>query len=72
MKEFDAAWENLEERITLVPGKQVFAAMNNHLQSEYKVTISPIYVSSRLNADEIFPEIINLIDKIEAFRKTNP
>ena len=40
MNEFDKKWASVELRMKIVPGKEVFSALNAHLQSKYKIALN--------------------------------
>ena len=69
MNEFDKKWESVEDRMKIVPGKDVFSALNVHLQSKYKIALSPIFVVESFSRDEVSPQISDLLHKLEEIRK---
>ncbi len=69
ISEFDLHWKDPEVRRLLVPGKEVLAALNSYLQSEYGITISPSLIIDCFTKEEIPLEMKSLIDEIEEFRK---
>ena len=69
MNEFDKKWESVENRMKIVPGKEVFSALNAHLQSKYKIALSPIFVVESFLRDEISPQIADLLGKLDELRK---
>ena len=69
MNEFDKKWESVENRMKIVPGKEVFSALNAHLQSKYKIALSPISVVESFQRDEISPQIADLLRKLDEIRK---
>ena len=69
MNEFDKKWESVENRMKIVPGKEVFSALNAHLQSKYKIALSPIFVVESFLRDEISPKIADLLRKLDEIRK---
>jgi len=69
MNEFDKKWESVEDRMKIVPGKEVFSALNAHLQTKYKIALSPRFVVDSFLRDEISPQIAALLQKIDEIRK---
>ena len=69
MNEFDKKWESVENRMKIVPGKEVFSALNAHLQLKYKIALSPISVVESFLRDEISPQIAALLCKLDEIRK---
>lgn len=53
-----------------MPGKRLFAALNETLQKEADITITSAAVIDAMNHDEIPEEVINLIGKLDDFRST--
>jgi hypothetical protein len=69
MNEFDKTWESVENRMKIVPGKELFSALNTHLQLKYKISLSPIFVVESFLRDEISPQIVELLRKLDGIRK---
>jgi hypothetical protein len=53
----------------IVPGKEVFSALNAHLQTKYKIALSPRFVVESFLRDEVSPQIVTLLQKINEIRK---
>jgi hypothetical protein len=71
MNDFDQKWATVELRMKIVPGKEVFSALNAHLQAKYKISLNPIFVVESFLREEISPQVIELLQKLEAIRKEN-
>ena len=69
MNEFDQKWSTVELRMKIVPGKEVFSALNAYLQTKYKISLNPIFVVESFQREEISPEVSDLLHKLEAIRK---
>ena len=69
MSEFEKTWKNHRDRYLIVPGKEVLSALNTYLQNKYGVTISPTLIINNFKQDEIPSEMVELIEKINDFRK---
>jgi hypothetical protein len=69
MNEFDQKWATVELRMKIVPGKEVFSALNAYLQTKYKISLNPIFVVESFLREEISPEVSELLHKLEAIRK---
>ena len=69
MNEFDKKWESVETRMKIVPGKEVFSALNAHLQSKYKIALSPNFVAESFLRSEVCPQIVALLQKLDEIRK---
>jgi energy-coupling factor transporter ATP-binding protein EcfA2 len=68
MYEFEKIWKNHEDRLLIVPGKEVLSALNTYLQDKYGVTISPALIVNNFKQDEIPSEMVKLIEEIDDFR----
>ena len=62
IKKFDEAWETLSGRLAIVPGKRVLAMLNDELQSEYSINLSPTLIVSQFQREEI-PEVCDSSSK---------
>ena len=69
MNEFDKKWSTVEERMRIVPSKEVFSALNSHLQSKYKISLNPIFVVESFTHEEINPHVVALLHKLDEIRK---
>jgi energy-coupling factor transporter ATP-binding protein EcfA2 len=69
MNEFDQKWQTVGNRMKIVPGKEVFSALNSHLKAKYKIALSPIFVVECFNRDEVDPQVVSLLGKLDALRK---
>jgi len=66
--EFELKWHTLEDRMTIVPGKDVLRALRTELQDNYSVNLTDIGIIDSFKPVEIHPDMIKLLDKIEEFR----
>lgn len=71
MMEFDELWGKLSDRVRIVPGKEVFASLNQYLQQQYQITISPNLVIESFHVHDIPSEIVLIIDHLDQLRKQN-
>ena len=69
MNEFDQKWKSVELRMKIVPGKELFSALNAYLQTKYKISLNPIFVVESFLRDEISPDVVALLNKLEAIRR---
>lgn len=69
MNEFDKKWESVEDRMKMVPGKEVFSALNAYLQPKHKIALSPMFVAESFSRSEISPKIADLLCKLDEIRK---
>jgi len=66
--DFDSKWNLFDERMKLVPGKDLFSALNAYLQETYHVSLSSRAVVDSFTRDEIWPEVCNLVKKLDEAR----
>jgi predicted ATP-dependent endonuclease of OLD family len=69
LEDFDTIWANPNGRLSIVPGKEVLSQINNYLQENYKVTLTPNMIISSMTISEIPEEIVSLIESLEDFSK---
>ncbi len=60
----DARWNNWEKRISTAPAKEIISKLNNKIQSEYGIFVTPIELSAQINREEIDSEIVHVMDEI--------
>ena len=68
MTQYETEWSRDEERLSLVPGKEVLAALNTHLQDNYGITITSSLIIDSFTRSEIPHDMVALIEQIECFR----
>lgn len=69
LDEFDKDWEQLSERLKMVPGKEFISVLNQKLQEQLSLTITHTNIIKSMNTAMIPKEIIDLLKEIETFRK---
>jgi hypothetical protein len=67
LRAFETAWGDLEQRLALVPGKELFSNLNAFLMERYSVSLSQGAVARLFRTSEIPREMVDLVDRIEAF-----
>ena len=68
--EFDDIWRKLSKRLEIVPGKELLAKLNQHLQATYKVTLTALGIISAMRQDEVPEEIVTLMEGLGNFQRT--
>jgi hypothetical protein len=68
MNEFDQKWASPEGRMAMVPGKEIFSALNSHLQQAHRIALSPIVVVGCFLRDEVCPQLLALLLKLDELR----
>lgn len=68
MNEFDRKWASPEGRMAMVPGKELFSSLNKYLQQAHTIALSPIIVVESFLRDEVCPQIVVLLQKLDQLR----
>lgn len=61
----NSKWENFEDRLSLVPGKEVLSKLNQKLTSTYGISLSVMSLATNMTQEEINPEIQTVLKEIE-------
>lgn len=69
LEEFENTWKDWPKRRAIIPGKDLLSKLNQRLQQECSVTITPTAIISAMQRDEVPDEISSLIDQLDQFRK---
>jgi len=67
MTEYDEIWDSLEQRLLMVPGKDVLASLNSYLQDTFGITITPTLIVDSFMVGDIYPEMSELVELIDKF-----
>ena len=51
----------------LVPGKAALSAVNRHLQTKYRISVTPAGIIAATDEDEIPTEMRNLLNELAGF-----
>lgn len=70
-KELEAKWADFEERMKVVPGKEVLSGLNTILQERYKVSITTTLIVSKMRSSEVPMEMRSLIDGLRTFVRSS-
>jgi hypothetical protein len=68
MKMFDAKWDDLSERMELVPGKEVLRELRSFLQSACRVTLTDYRIIDEFRPEEIPADLRALLERLDQFR----
>jgi len=60
-----AEWETVQERLSLVSGKQILGKLSEWMQANYGVPISPMRIARELRRNEIADEVVDVLTAIE-------
>ncbi len=61
LDEFDELWTDFESRMKIVPGKDLFAKLNEYLQTKYSISITHSLIVNTMRKDEIPSSILDLL-----------
>ena len=61
-------WTNLEDRLSLVPGKKVLGRLREKLNTHFSINLTDIRIIDEFRADEIPADLVRLLRKLDAFR----
>ncbi|MER8843600.1 MULTISPECIES: ATP-dependent nuclease [Mesorhizobium] len=67
MNEFDKFWGDADLRMGLIPGKDALSSVNQALQDEYKISVTPTAIIDAMRNEEISIEMKELIKRISVF-----
>ena len=65
---FESHWINWDLRAKIIPGKELLSAFNDHLQSNYNISLSTATIGQSFAPEEVWPEIIDLVQKLDECR----
>lgn len=68
---FNEKWKDVGSRMEIVPGKEVFSALNKFLGDTYHITLTPTNVIASFHKEDIPYDIVTLLRYIDKFRKMN-
>ncbi len=72
LNELDRRWHSLEDRLSLIPGKDALSHLNASLQAASAVSVTPAAIIDAMRVDEVPSEMKDLISMLEEFSKTAP
>ena len=65
-QEFETLWASVPQRLRIVSGRDILAALNEHLHREYAVSLSTVAIAQHFSREEVWPETVELIEKLHA------
>ncbi|HBD7373557.1 TPA: hypothetical protein KKX32_002279, partial [Legionella pneumophila] len=68
IRSFDLLWQNIDTRMTIVPGKILIRKIRDKIQKEYGVNLTDYQIIDEYKEDEIPTDLIDLIKEIDGFR----
>jgi hypothetical protein len=67
LAQFDNKWVDLDSRLQIVHGKDVLAALNEHLQSTWQINLTATQIIDAMQPDEIPEEMKKIVSALAAF-----
>jgi hypothetical protein len=68
IEEFEALWSDLNNRMSIVPGKTTLRALRDAIQADYGVNLTDIQIIDEFETGEISDDLKQLINQLESFR----
>ena len=68
LREFALMWDDLPQRLSLVPGKEVLSSFRARVQQLTGVTLSDSRIVNAMRRDDFPEELVGLVTSLEAFR----
>ena len=65
---FDARWDDMAKRLTIVPGKDVLQKFRETVQQRWQVNLTDIRIVDEFSPEEIAPDLTELLQDLESFR----
>jgi len=66
-QQFDKDWLLLNRRISLAPGKELFARLNDILQSKYKISLTETKLIDNLSIDLVDSSFLKILGSLDEF-----
>lgn len=66
--QFDKKWKILDERMEIVPGKQILKMLRDEVQRLYCASLTDVKIIDEFKAREVPKDLVALIEGLESFR----
>ncbi|CAA9354207.1 MAG: hypothetical protein AVDCRST_MAG68-3907 [uncultured Gemmatimonadetes bacterium] len=66
---FEAKWEDLAERMNIVPGKQVLQDLRTELKDKYVVNLTDAQIIDAFRPEEVPSDFGKLLEELDRFRQ---
>jgi len=63
----DNVWDDLDQRLRIVPGKNILSAFNGELQRTVKISITPAQIIRHMKVDEVSADLRRILDPLNNF-----
>jgi hypothetical protein len=68
---FDDRWNVLEERLRIVPGKQVIRQLRDQIQERWQVNLTDIRIIDTFRREEVATDLVEFARRLDAFRASH-
>jgi hypothetical protein len=72
MERCEAKWSVLDDRLEIVPGKQVFSALAKQVAEQFQLTITQRAVADHMQQRDLAPDFDRLLLTLDKFRTITP
>ncbi|MFA7183268.1 MAG: AAA family ATPase [Victivallales bacterium] len=72
LDEFDVRWNSPDIRLAMIPGKDALSNINEHLQQQYKISVTPTAIIDAMMKSEVPEEMIKLLEAVKTFAQIRP
>jgi hypothetical protein len=72
LNDFESAWQSLESRLRVVPGKDALSYLNQRLQQDYSISVTATGVIDAMTPAEVPAEMKTLVGDLTAFAVQTP
>lgn len=69
---FDQRWNDLVERLSIVPGKEVLRGLRSHLQEHFSVSLTDARIVESMRRDDVPNDLRELLQALDRFRQSDP
>ena len=68
IQQFEARWTDLDQRVEIVPGKEILSLFREYVHTEYGVTLTDYRIINEFKREEIPSDMKQLISDLDLFR----
>jgi hypothetical protein len=61
LKEFAECWQTFDSRVAVIPGKEALSVVNQRLQRDYSISITPTAIIEAMGLEEIPTQVRKLV-----------
>lgn len=72
LAELDVIWSSLDEALEIIPGKDCIGFVNQRLQEQFGVSVTPTGVIEVMTPEEVPEEVTTLVRLVEEFARVKP